>query len=441
MQNLNSYKLKLTALTPIHIGTGEVYEPSNFVINNGKLYEFDEVLFYQSLNALDKKALETKLNNWMQIIDFYKSKISEAIKIANFSCVSTSKVEEHYKKIKNEDGSKNNNQFHISKTFKNPNTHRAIIPGSSIKGMLDTVLKIYPAKINENEPRQNLIISDALLLGGNVEIGYSYRVHKNPTKEAKSSIPQILEIIAPASSFICHIKTEFSFEKLKELMKSYRKEREGDFFEEDNRSFVARVGKFCGKEYMVDDSKYFTNSYGKPIATHTIYETGAQSFGWIRFELISDEEYQNSLKDIKIQEESYFKELALRQKDLLEIIENTKKQAQKEIFDKEQKKLKEEQELENAKKIKAEELSKMSPVKQSIEKCKELEPDKNISLTILILNNIKNGFFEELTQDACKYLKEHMIEHNEWKEEEPKQKPPKPYKDYQRTLEVKKMLR
>ena len=32
---MKTYRLKLTALTPIHIGTGEVYEPTNFVIDDG----------------------------------------------------------------------------------------------------------------------------------------------------------------------------------------------------------------------------------------------------------------------------------------------------------------------------------------------------------------------------------------------------------------------
>jgi len=70
---MKTYRLKLTALTPIHIGTGEVYEPTNFVIDDGYLYEFDEVLFYQSLNELEKKEFFHKLQDYIQIIDFYKN--------------------------------------------------------------------------------------------------------------------------------------------------------------------------------------------------------------------------------------------------------------------------------------------------------------------------------------------------------------------------------
>lgn len=427
---MQSYKLKLTALTPIHIGTGEVYEPTNFVIDDGHLYEFDEVLFYKSLSELDKKALDSKLGNWMQIIDFYKSKAKEAKQIASFHCIATAKVIESYKKIKN------SNQFQIAKTFKNPNTHRAIIPGSSIKGMLDTVLKIYPAKIKENESRQKLIISDALLLDGSVEIGFSYRVHKNPSKEAKSKIPQMVEIIKPDSSFVCHVKTELAFEKLKELMKNYRRERQGDFFQEDNKSFVARVGKFCGKEYMVDDGRNVTNSYGKPIATHTLYENGGNSFGWIRFELISDEEYQNGLNSIQAQEEAYFKELTLRQKEIRETIQIAKEQAQEEALLREQKRVEAKQELEDAKKAEAQKLANMSPLERKIA---ELESATPMPKTTLLLKNLQNGVLEEFKNEALTLLKSLMIQNKEWKEQ-PTGKNPAKDKEYQKTLEVKKLF-
>jgi len=84
-ENLNIFYLKLTTIAPLHIGTGEAYAPTNFVIDNGKLFEFDEVLFYQSLNPSDKKEFGQKLNNWMGIIDFYHSKVTEAKAVASLS--------------------------------------------------------------------------------------------------------------------------------------------------------------------------------------------------------------------------------------------------------------------------------------------------------------------------------------------------------------------
>jgi len=50
---MKSYRLKLTVLTPVHIGTGDAYEPTNFVIDEKFLYEFDEIEFYKNLSISD----------------------------------------------------------------------------------------------------------------------------------------------------------------------------------------------------------------------------------------------------------------------------------------------------------------------------------------------------------------------------------------------------
>ena len=62
MEKLHSFKLKLTALTPIHIGTGEVYEPTSYVIDDGYLYEFEESLFFQHLPNVKK-------NEFLKLVD------------------------------------------------------------------------------------------------------------------------------------------------------------------------------------------------------------------------------------------------------------------------------------------------------------------------------------------------------------------------------------
>ncbi len=281
---MNRYKLKLTALSPIHIGTGEVYEPTNFVIDGGYLYEFDEVKFYKNLNEDEKNNINNLMEDWLDLLDFYRSNIESAKALAFCKFPITKEVESKYENLINRDGTRNTNQFHIYKTFKNPNSHRAIIPASSIKGMLDTVFQIYSSKIKDNAVRQKLVLSDATMLDGEIEIGYSYRVHKKPNKEAKSKIPQIVEVIKPNSVFECTIKTEYSFDKIKEMMKNYYEKREGNRYTEEDYSFVARVGKYSGKDYMVDDIKNAINSYGNSIATHTVYENRYLPFGWIKVE-------------------------------------------------------------------------------------------------------------------------------------------------------------
>ena len=294
---LNTLYLKITTLSPLHIGTREAYEPTNFVIDEGKLFEFDEVLFYQKLTHKDKEEFTKIVDNWLNVLDFYRSKVEEAKEVAFFNCPVTREVETNYNKLTNKDGTRNTNQFQIHKTFKNPNTHQPIILGSSLKGMFNTIFKTYPPK-SSNEIRQRLILSDATLLEGGVEIGVANRIHKVPTKKAKGKIPQMLEVIKPNSTFELTLKTEYTFIEIQEMIKSYYGDRKTSIVKENIDGFVARVGKYCGKEYMVDDGKNVLNSFGKPIATHTLYEVGNREFGWIEIEDIVGKEKRST----KIQE-------------------------------------------------------------------------------------------------------------------------------------------
>lgn len=436
--NLHTYYLKIKTLSPIHIGTGEAYEPTNFVIDNGKLYQFDEVLFYQSLNLADKNLFLRKLNNWMSIIDFYRSKVQEAKAVSAFECNVSKKVENTYKKIRNNDGSKKKNQFQIAQTFKNPNTYRAIIAGSSLKGMLDTVLGIYPQKIDSNELRQKLILSDAILLDGKTEIGYAYRKHKNPTKTASSEIPQMVEIISKDSTFIFTITTKYSLKFIKEKMQAYHNDRANSIYNQTSNSFVARVGKFSGKEYMVDDGKNVLNSYGKPIATHTLYESG-DTFGWIDIEEIDKYEFHNALNSIATKEKEYYDHIEEKQRSIIEKISLQKEKAKEEAIKRQEVRDKEERKKAEAVAKREAELAQMSPLEKKLDEL--VENDKaNTPKTTLILNALKNNYFEDSDRlEALNVLKKLLIQEKKWKEKSTAKKPEKD-KAYQQTLLVKKMI-
>ncbi len=58
MKALTSYRLSITPLSPIHIGTGESYEPTNYVIDEGVLYEFDTGTVMQVLTRTDRAQLQ-----------------------------------------------------------------------------------------------------------------------------------------------------------------------------------------------------------------------------------------------------------------------------------------------------------------------------------------------------------------------------------------------
>ncbi|WP_434580249.1 RAMP superfamily CRISPR-associated protein [Sulfurimonas sp. NW15] len=435
---MKTYYLKLTALTPLHVGTGEVYEPTNFIIDDGYLYEFDEMLFMQSLDLITKNSFLSKLDDYLQIIDFYKKdEIKSKVKEIAFSKVKVSKkVEAKFKTIRNKDGSKNKNLFEIQKTFKNVNIHTPIIPGSSIKGMLDTVFKIYPDRSGrvENSVRQKLIISDTISLNANVKIGYSYRKHKNPNKEARSDIPQIVEVVDNDSNFIFSIKTIYEFNTIIEKFKKYfnQNSRENSYFKTTNSSFVARVGKFSGKAFMVDDGHNILNTYDKPIATHTLFEDNSP-FGWVNIELISENEYKNSLATIEQNEKKYFDELSHKQYNIKQILKQ-KKEELKAKEEAKQKELEEEQKRLNEEAIRIEEeLNSMTPFERFIVELKENYPDKNASESVVVFQAIENEQIDEFKQEALEFVKSKMIEEKVW--DKPKKK-----SAYKRTLKIMEML-
>lgn len=442
--NLHNYKLKITALSPIHIGTGEVYSPTNFVIDKNRLYEFDEVLFYKSLNKEERQKFNAKLENWMEIISFYKGKKEQAKAIAYFECKSSKEVQEKYDVKINKDGTKNKNQLEIYKTFKNPNTHRAIIPGSSIKGMLDTVLQIYPKRVRENDVRQNLILSDALLLDGGVEIGYMKRADRERSQVINKygGISQIVEVIEKDSSFIASLSTQLSFDDIKAKMRAYHSQRKNSIYQETKKSFVARIGKYSGMEYVVDDisDAVQPGRERKPLGTHSLYlrDGKSEQFGWIKIELIDEEVYNEALKNIQTQEKEYYKNLSEKQKSIKDAIQKAKEEAIA-------LKLKKEQQAQEEARAKAEKeaqekarIASLSPLEKIIDD--QLKKYPNEPKYTVILKGINEGIYEEFKYDVLIIVQKEMQANGKWKPETKAKKPEKD-KDHQRTLKVLEMMK
>ncbi len=430
---IHKYRFEIEALSPVHIGTGEVYEPTNFVIDDGYLYEFDEVLFVKGLPQAQRDAFNRIIGreDYFQIIDFYKQHRDYAKLIAHHKTPVSKKVEDKYHTFINKDGSKNRNQLEIQKTYKNPNSHRPVIPGSSIKGVFDTVFGIYPQKIKENEPRQALKVSDALMVEGGSRIGYSYRRHKDPSKSAKNPIPQMVEIVAHGTKFIATVETPLSFDVIIKKFEAYynQPERENGYFRATSTSFVARVGKFSGKPFMVDDGHRVRNSYGKKVATHTLYEDNSP-FGWIVFRRIEEEVYRQKLEKVETESKAYLQTLRKRQKVIIERFEKQKAEAKKRREEREAQALAEQ-------KAKEEALAQMSPLERKIEELKVTCADPNATVDIILFNAIKNGELDDFKCEALKLLKEEMQKAKKWVEQSKK---PEKDKKYKRTQEVIGML-
>ncbi|WP_456471193.1 hypothetical protein [Caminibacter sp.] len=64
-------KIKATVISPVHIGTNELYEPTNFIIDGEYLYYFKEEDFYKKLPKNDKvEFLKLSENNVVELWKF-----------------------------------------------------------------------------------------------------------------------------------------------------------------------------------------------------------------------------------------------------------------------------------------------------------------------------------------------------------------------------------
>ena len=240
MSFVKHYKLKIKILSPVHIGSGEIYEPTGYVIEkilqpSGKerdaLYEFDTMALYEILSETDKEKfrdlVETSDENGlikMQNFIFAHKKQGRqvAYKIVK---VSPNAAQEYYDKIGKvvqKESGKNNviNQLEIYKCVSNKNQKRdsAILTGSSLKGAISTAYQELLVKKgvkyhdvrdlllspSDGNPFKNLLISDS---GGLASKIYSTanvkRELKNDDIKYNDSLSTRLEAIV--SNVTCEI--------------------------------------------------------------------------------------------------------------------------------------------------------------------------------------------------------------------------------------------
>lgn len=349
------HKLKLTAISPIHIGTGEDFEPTNYVIDNNekgkaRLYEFDEALFYRALDEGKKKEFVqivslSDASARFKLYDFiYKNR--EVAKKAAFKNIEVlSQVAEEYTKkigkvVQKEGGGKNVfNDFRIAKTYTNPNTHKPIIPGSSLKGSISTAyqealfkklgdyreVERLMLKPTDENLFKSFLIADANPIKQGTFIGYTINIKRN--KEARvgdESLKPKVQGISVTSEFETTIncKEPLIFEEITKscnnhylpLFKSQfnfqsdeftRKALSDDFIQKyenwnpANNQFLLKVGKHSGARAVTVDGirniKIMTGKgrpprYEKEETTIWLRGGGANNglmpFGWLLCEIL-----------------------------------------------------------------------------------------------------------------------------------------------------------
>ena len=149
---LNHYMLKYTPLSPLHIGTGDSYEPTNYVIDDGTLYEFDTGAALAALSANDRTELlkitggkpDTQMLKALQKF-FYDRR--NALKPWSVHAIPVLEgvaglYQSRIGQSANREGGGGQviNRLEIDRTAYNPINRQPILFGSSIKGAIRTAL-------------------------------------------------------------------------------------------------------------------------------------------------------------------------------------------------------------------------------------------------------------------------------------------------------------
>lgn len=155
---LKTYRLALTPLSPIHIGCGEDFEPTNYVIDDGVLYGFDPsraVLEPRQRDELSKLGLNADL---LGIQLFFRDnkqpfKISADVMIPVASGIAREYQQKLGKVVQRESSQRDVfNKLTVERAMSTGAARAPFIPGSSLKGAIRTT---HLNDINGHKPLQH----------------------------------------------------------------------------------------------------------------------------------------------------------------------------------------------------------------------------------------------------------------------------------------------
>lgn len=141
----------ISTLSPVHIGCGEDYYPTNYVIDGGFLHSFSEEALIEALTPAEKQRLASLADEQgdegiKKLQGFIHSKRDNLKAYASHSVPVSKKLAEFYasrigKTTQHEGGGKKvNNKLEIARNAFNPYTQTPYLAGSSIKGAIRTAL-------------------------------------------------------------------------------------------------------------------------------------------------------------------------------------------------------------------------------------------------------------------------------------------------------------
>lgn len=139
---IKHYDLVISTLSPVHIGCGEDYEPTNYIIQDGALYYFEPSsadLPKAERDAL-LKMVESDTISLATLRSFFKDRGKYFLPYTQRIVPVTPEVEASYLKSFTDQQARGDAKIEIDRTYYNPLDGQPIIPGSSIKGAIRTAV-------------------------------------------------------------------------------------------------------------------------------------------------------------------------------------------------------------------------------------------------------------------------------------------------------------
>ncbi len=146
------WQLAITPLSPVHLGTGQDYEPTGYVIADGALFEFDGLAALDALPETERQQLGKILDGaptpamLRQVQSFFYRNRERLIAVSRRVVRINPSMEAFYQDrvgqvAQHETGGREvQNRLEIERTAFNPVSGAPILPGSGLKGAIRTAL-------------------------------------------------------------------------------------------------------------------------------------------------------------------------------------------------------------------------------------------------------------------------------------------------------------
>ena len=159
-QRAERIELQLTPLTPVHVGTGEDFDPTGYVIDGELLYHFDPAAV--ALEPADRRALLACVNRpgpeaILAVQRFFHERAPACKAAARVVVPVVPGVAAQYRErvgrvAQREAGGRSvANRLEIERTVHHPHSGAAYLPGTSLKGAVRTA---WLDRVNGGRPRE-----------------------------------------------------------------------------------------------------------------------------------------------------------------------------------------------------------------------------------------------------------------------------------------------